>query len=76
MIELSGALAVSEFRIAKLRPALEALQPGLGAVTARFVHFVDISRELDAGASILVVGRPITQAEDPDQAARAIEATL
>ena len=31
---------------------------------------------LDAGASILVVGRPITQASDPDQAVRAIEATL
>ncbi len=31
---------------------------------------------LDSGASILVVGRPITSAADPDQAARAIEATL
>lgn len=31
---------------------------------------------LDAGASVLVIGRPITQADDPDLAARAIEATL
>jgi len=31
---------------------------------------------LDNGASILVIGRPITQAEDPDAAARAIDATL
>ncbi len=31
---------------------------------------------LDNGASILVIGRPITLARDPDKAARAIEATL
>ena len=31
---------------------------------------------LDRGASVLVIGRPITQAADPDLAARAIEATL
>ena len=33
-------------------------------------------KALDSGASILVIGRPITQADDPDKAARAIEATL
>ncbi|KQN00818.1 orotidine 5'-phosphate decarboxylase [Sphingobium sp. Leaf26] len=31
---------------------------------------------LDRGASMLVIGRPISQADDPDMAAREIEATL
>jgi phosphoribosylformylglycinamidine synthase len=48
MIELPGAPAVSDFRIAKLRPALEARHPGIGAVAARYVHFVDIARPLTA----------------------------
>ena len=48
MIELPGAPAVSDFRIAKLRPALEKLQPGLGAIGARYIHFVDLERDLDA----------------------------
>ena len=33
-------------------------------------------RAIDNGASILVIGRPITKADDPDAAARAIAATL
>ena len=31
---------------------------------------------MDAGASILVIGRPVTQADDPDAALRSIAATL
>jgi len=48
MIELPGAPAVSDFRIAKLRPALEAIHPGIASVSARFVHFADVERKLDA----------------------------
>lgn len=33
-------------------------------------------KAMDSGASILVIGRPITQAADPDDALRAIAATL
>jgi phosphoribosylformylglycinamidine synthase len=54
MIELPGAVASSDFRIAKLRPALESRQPGIGAVAARFIHFVDVERELTAGESALL----------------------
>jgi phosphoribosylformylglycinamidine synthase len=48
MLELPGASAVSDFRIAKLRPALEALHPGIAAFSARYLHFVDLERDLDA----------------------------
>ena len=51
-----------------VRPADAAAADQKRVVTPR--------QALDAGASILVVGRPITQAEDPDAAARAIAATL
>jgi len=53
--------------------------PGLrlaGGNTGDQKRIVTPRAALDAGASILVVGRPITQAADPDQAARAIGATL
>jgi phosphoribosylformylglycinamidine synthase len=71
MIELPGAPAVSDFRIAKLRPALEKLQPGIGAVTARFIHFVDVERELEARERALL-GRLLTYGpRDPGGAAAA-----
>jgi phosphoribosylformylglycinamidine synthase len=54
MIELLGAPAVSGFRIAKLRAALEGIEPGIGAVSARFVHFVDLERDLDAAERALL----------------------
>jgi orotidine-5'-phosphate decarboxylase len=56
------------FVVPGVRPADAAAGDQKRVVTPR--------QALDAGASILVIGRPITQAEDPDQAARAIAATL
>ena len=56
------------FVVPGVRPANGATGDQKRVVTPR--------EALDGGASSLVVGRPITQAEDPDRAARAIEATL
>ncbi|KPF92064.1 orotidine 5'-phosphate decarboxylase [Novosphingobium sp. AAP83] len=51
-----------------LRPADGKLGDQKRSVTPRAAR--------DAGASVLVIGRPISRAEDPVAAARAIEATL
>ena len=56
------------FVVPGVRPADGAVDDQKRVVTPR--------QALDDGASILVVGRPITQAEDPDAAARAIAGTL
>ena len=56
------------FVVPGVRPAESGMGDQKRVVTPRAA--------LDAGASILVVGRPITGAEDPDAAARAIGATL
>jgi orotidine-5'-phosphate decarboxylase len=47
-----------------------------GGKTADQKRIITPSAAIDAGASIIVVGRPITEADDPDAAARAIAATL
>ncbi len=56
------------FVVPGVRPADGAVGDQKRVVTPRAA--------LDAGASILVIGRPITQARNPVEAARAIEATL
>ncbi len=56
------------FVVPGVRPAEGAAADQKRVVTPRAA--------IDAGASIIVVGRPITQATDPDQAARQIGATL
>jgi len=48
MLQLSGSPALSDFRIAKLLARLRAASPAVQQLTARYVHFVDLSRELDA----------------------------
>jgi orotidine-5'-phosphate decarboxylase len=63
----------------KLWPDGFFVVPGVRAtngVIADQKRVITPRKALDNGASILVIGRPITQAEDPDHAARAIEATL
>jgi len=56
------------FVVPGVRPADDHVGDQKRVVTPR--------QALDRGASVLVIGRPITRAEDPDVAARAIEATL
>src|SRR5579871_898729 len=47
MLQLPGARALSDFRIAKLLARLSALEPAVTALEARFIHFVDTARPLD-----------------------------
>lgn len=56
------------FVVPGVRPTGGAMGDQKRAVTPR--------EALDRGASMLVIGRPISQADDPDMAAREIEATL
>ena len=63
----------------KIWPGGYFVVPGLrpaGGSVADQKRIVTPAEAISAGASILVVGRPISKAEDPDGAARAIAATL
>ena len=57
-------------------PGLRPAEAGHGAMGADQKRTVTPRSARDAGASVLVIGRPISRAEDPVAAARAIEGTL
>jgi orotidine-5'-phosphate decarboxylase len=74
-----GGIVASALEAARLRQALGAgftlVTPGIrpaGAVAADQARVVTPEDAIRAGANYLVVGRPITAADDPQQAARAI----
>jgi phosphoribosylformylglycinamidine synthase len=46
MLKISGSSALSDFRINRLLPALQAIEPSISAVSAKFMHFVALSAEL------------------------------
>ena len=52
------------------------LRPATGGSNADQKRIVTPRQARDAGASVLVIGRPISRADDPVTAARAIESTL
>ncbi|MFI3156536.1 MAG: phosphoribosylformylglycinamidine synthase [Methylococcaceae bacterium] len=54
MLKISGSSALSDFRINKLLVELQSIEPAIKAVSARFIHFVDVENDLnDSQADIL-----------------------
>src|SRR5215213_9008727 len=68
MLELPGAAALSEFRIAKLVESLKAREPRVTGLSARFMHFVELEGQLNAVEerilSQLLTYGPSTNSED------------
>ena len=59
MLEIPGAPALSAFRIAKLLDRLNAIEPAVRGLAARFVHFADLERPL-AAAERELLGQLLT----------------
>ena len=72
MLILAGSNALSAFRAQRLLSALQAIDPAITGVTARYLHFVDgldaISKEeLDRLNALLTYGDPFTGSEKGDE---------
>lgn len=81
---LRGCRALSEFRIAKLLPRLQAVDSGIASLDAHWVHFVDLARPLSPEETarleaLLRYGSLASQAEagaaDVDSAAASLWVT-
>jgi orotidine-5'-phosphate decarboxylase len=65
--------------VRQLAPSALLVTPGIrpeGAPAEDQARVATPRQALDAGADLLVVGRPVTQAEDPVAAARALAASM
>src|ERR1041384_6650012 len=74
MLQLPGAPALSAFRIAKLLVRLSRLQPAVSALEARFIHFVDTERALQAG-ELRILQQLLTYGPRLDRSASGAAAT-
>ena len=54
MLQLAGAPALSSFRLRKLLQSFRRRCAGLGALNARFVHFVSLDEPLDRAAAAML----------------------
>ena len=68
MMILTGAPALSAFRCEKLLNKLQAAEPSVASISARYLHFIDLGSELDESAvatlSALLTYGPKQEQED------------
>jgi phosphoribosylformylglycinamidine synthase len=71
LLQVRGARALQEFRLAKLLPQLQSTQTGIRSLTAEYRHFVEVDAALGAGeekllARLLQYGAPPQEVQPGD----------
>ena len=54
MLKIPGTSALSEFRVKKLLAELQATEPNISAVSARFIHFIDVENDLNESQTAIL----------------------
>ena len=54
MLKIPGTSALSDFRVKKLLAELQAVEPNITAVSARFIHFVDVENDLNDSQTAII----------------------